>query len=971
MTSTQKSKIELPLPSTSNAETNHSRRKTDKLTSGINIGYINVRSVLPKIDQVQHLLNFRDLHVLGVGETWLDNNIDDKEIGIDGYSIIRSDRNRHGGGVMFYVHDSLSYQQVQLIGHEVESIWLKFDIDRKKFVLGNIYRPPRSDIAYFDKILDLIEQAMNVSDNVIVIGDLNIDYKVDASLTTNPILQIEALFQMKQLVNAPTRTTIDTSSLIDIILTRVPEVHVSTEVLHVTMSDHFPVITRLRSQQKLQNEHKTVRFRDYKHFEVDDFLDDLKSSLNTDQQLELVKNKRATPDSEIQWQHFKKTFLEVSERHAPIKTMRMKQRYCPWINNEILTLMYKRDYLHRLACRNSCENTWNEYKRHRNLVTSTIRAEKRKYFDNELCNNMGNPKQFWKKINMLTGQQTKDTAAKEISAENFNDHFSNIGHTVVNNNSSKNVNEPLKWKNPPCTHMFKFTECSITDVSDYIKTLGCDSNIDVLGFDARLIHLSCHVISPFIVLILNASFSSSKLPNDWKFSRVTPVFKGKGSKADKNNYRPISVICHIAKVIEKVVQKQLLHYLLLNELIVLDQSAYRPMFNTQTALHRVVDSWIDNVCDGLLTGVCLLDIRKCFDTIDHNLLREKLAYYGVKGVELQWFSDYLSNRSQVVFHNKVLSDKNEITIGVPQGSVLGPTLFMLFINDISQNSGIGICNLYADDVIVYCDGSTLQEVNVNLQNSVSQLTAWYENNKLSINTSKSEVMLVSSPRRVFSDDLDITINGENLKFVQCANYLGMKLDCHLSWNDYVDKLCSSVACKLNRLRRLKGLVNKNVMTKIYVTTIQPCIDYGISIWGQTSKFNILKIQRLQNYAARLVTNNFDYLNCSSSAIIKSLRWMTVKQRCIYFTIVLMFKCIHGLAPFYLINDVVMNFDVNGFNTRSHPMNVYIPQVSSQLAKRAFKYIGASLWNDLPSFLKDTTDINNFKRKLRQHILTTT
>ena len=901
----------------------------------------------------------------------MDNTIDNKEIGIDGYSIIRHDRNRHGGGVMFYVHDSLPYQHVNLTGYEVENIWLKFNMDRKTYVLGNIYRPPRSDAAYFEKMLDLVAQAVNISDNVIVLGDMNIDYKSGDHALSNPLKQMETHFQMKQLVETPTGATTNSSSLIDVILTTVPDIHVKIEVLPIALSDHFPVITSLRSEQKPQHDHKTVRFRDYKHFKVDDFLTDLEKSLCEDQCFQKSTNSQTTPDPETLWQFFRTKFLEVSDLHAPIKTMRMKQRYCPWINNDILTLMYKRDHLHKLACSKKCENTWNEYARCRNLVTSTIRNEKRKYFDYELCKNMDNPKQFWKKISMLTGQQTKDTAAADISAQDFNDYFSTIGHTVVNNDVSRNDDEQLKWKNPPCVHTFKFKNCSVTDVSIYIKTLGWDTNTDVLGFDSRLIRLSCNVISPFIVMILNASLSSAKLPSDWKFSRVTPVFKGKGCKVEKNNYRPISVIGHIAKIIEKVVQQQFLDYLLVNELITIDQSAYRPMHNTQTALHRVVEAWIDNVCDGLLTGVCLLDIRKCFDTIDHSLLKQKLAHFGVKGLEYEWFSDYLSDRSQVVYHNKALSNKNTVTIGVPQGSVLGPTLFMLFINDISQNSGTGICNLYADDVIVYCHGSTVHEVNVNLQDCVSQLTAWYNNNKLSINIGKSETMLVSSGRRIISDYLDITINGENLKSVQCANYLGMKLDCHLSWNDYVDKLCSSVACKLNRIRRFKSIVSTDVMRKIYLTTIQPCIDYGISVWGQTSECNLMKIQRLQNYAARLVTNNFDYYNCRSSELIKGLNWMTVRQRCAYFTIVLMFKCIHGLAPFYLVNNIVMNFDVNGLNTRSHPMNVYLPNVTSQLAKRSFNYTGASLWNGLPAVLKDITDINIFKRKLRLHILMST
>ena len=927
---------------------------------------MNVRSILPKLDQVHHLLYENEIHILGVGETWLDETVLNAELNIDGYSMIRMDRNRHGGGVMFYVSDSLQYKQFDIDTQNVESIWINVTIDKKMHIIGNIYRPPRSDSNYYEAMLDIIEQATRSSDNVILIGDLNYDYRKDDSLATNPIHFIESMFEMKQLVDSPTRVTTETSTLLDVILSSVPDHHISTRVLPISMSDHFPVITILKSQQKLKAAHKTVRFRDFKHFVLNDFLNDLNARLLNDQNVHNNLNNEC--DVEKIWLQFKMTFLEVSEAHAPMKTMRMKNRYSPWMNDNILNQMYHRDYLHKKAIRSKCANDWNEYTTQRNNVTMLVKNEKRKYFEDELCKNVKNPKQFWKKINQLTGKNNHVTAPDDISAQNFNDFFSNIGHSVVNDNVSNDRNESYEWKNPACIYTFNFNQCTVGDVSKVIKSLGNDSSLDVLGFDTKLLYVASDCVSSIITKIINLSLSTAKVPRDWKYSRVTPVYKGKGNKDDMNNYRPISVIGHLAKVMEKVVQKQLLHYLLSNDLISIDQSAYRPMHNTQTALHRVIDSWIDNICDGLLTGICLLDIRKCFDTIDHMLLKEKLNYYGIKGVEIDWFSDYLKDRSQAVFHNKMLSDKNNVTIGVPQGSVLGPILFMLFVNDISQNSDIGICNLYADDTIVYCQGDSVQDVNGKLQNCVSYLNEWYISNKLSVNISKCEVMLISSSRRFLSDDLEICIDGQNLKYVNCANYLGMKIDNHLTWNDYVNKLCSNVASKLNRLRRLQNTVSKDVLCKIYLSMIQPCIDYAISVWGQTSQYNILKIQRLQNYAARIVTNNFDYIHCRGINIVNDLKWMNVKKRCDYFTCILMFKCIHGLAPNYLVDDVVMNFDVNGMFTRSHDMNVYVPYVSSQFAKRSFKYSGAILWNELPSFLKDLHNISDFKRHLKCHIL---
>ena len=168
--------------------------------------------------------------------------------------------------------------------------------------------------------------------------------------------------------------------------------------------------------------------------------------------------------------------------------------------------------------------------------------------------------------------------------------------------------------------------------------------------------------------------------------------------------------------------------------------------------------------------------------------------------------------------------------------------FLLFINDISKNCNTGTCNLYADDTIAYCHGNSIAEVQGKLQTCVTQLNEWYVNNKLSVNTSKCEIMLISSSRRHLSDHLDITINGTNLKYVQCANYLGMKIDCQLLWNDYENKLCSNIASKLSRLRRLKGIVSSHLMGKIYVTAVQPCIDYAISVWGQTVNTTFTKFK---------------------------------------------------------------------------------------------------------------------------------
>ena len=196
----------------------------------------------------------------------------------------------------------------------------------------------------------------------------------------------------------------------------------------------------------------------------------------------------------------------------------------------------------------------------------------------------------------------------------------------------------------------------------------------------------------------------------------------------------------------------------------------------------------------------------------------------------------------------------------------------------------------------------------------------------------------------------------------------MKIDNHLTWNDYVTALCRKIGLKLRQLRRLKSYVPQDVLNKIYTGTIQPCIDYAISVWGRTSDQNLLKIQRLQNHAARIVCNNFDYVNSRGIDLVASLRWMNVKQRADYFTTILMFKCIRNTAPTYLSDPIDMYNDINERSTRRHPLNIHVPFVSSQIGMRSFAYNGAKLWNQLPSSVKETQSLQDFKHKLRQHIM---
>ena len=495
--------------------------------------------------------------------------------------------------------------------------------------------------------------------------------------------------------------------------------------------------------------------------------------------------------------------------------------------------------------------------------------------------------------------------------------------------------------------------------------------MDVLGFDRKLLYLSRDVISPIICKFINVSINSKCVLDDWKLSRVTPVYKGKGTMDDSGNYRPISVVSHIAKVVEKEIQKQLMCYLEDHNFVTPDQSAYLKRHNTQTSLHRVIDDLLWNANDGLITGICSLDIKKCFDTINHKILLKKLEMYGFNDDVIQWFISYLANRGSIVYCRNQYSDIKHTNIGVPQGSVLGPTLFLLYVNDINNYIDNAVCNLYADDVLIYCCGKNVSDVNEKLQSSLCCIKEWYDRNLLVVNASKSSTMLVTTRQReaLLSGEMHLFLGEDELQDVDCCDYLGLKIDKNLNWNKYINSLCSQLCSKIWSLSRLRKFLPYEILLQVFKSYIQPKIDYAITVWGYTSETNMNKIQRMQNRAARAIFDNYDYVNVRGIDLVAEMKVMNVRQRRDYFMSLLVFKCIHGLAPDYLSNEILMAIEVSERTGRNVNENdVFIPCVNIEMTRNTFSCRGPIVWNGLQDHLKECTDVNDFKNKAKLYFL---
>ena len=937
--------------------------KGNTCRKGYRILHTNICSLLSKLPEVCILIDKYNLDIISVNETHLDDTINDFELNIQGFTMYWNDRNRCGGGVALYIRDNVKQKlRPDLFIPGIESLWVEIFIPNSgPYLIGTMYRPPSARKEYYENMIENIELAASNNKEIILLGDLNFDYKLDESLSSNPVYWIEALFELTQLIEKPTRRTLTTSSLLDVILTSRPEKHISSGVIQTTFSDHYCVITVLDvskpGAQKQQHNH--IKFRDYKKFDKSAFLNDVKHS-------ECFANVMMESDVIKGWGNWKEEFLKICDHHAPMVEKRLRNRNSPWITPQIIKMMYQRDYMHRKAVDTQCDDMWQKYRELRNKINDTIKFEKQQYYEDAIISNQRNPKSMWKKINELVRENKHNSTMKcNIPASKFNDFFSTIGHKVT---AKLGNGCEFKWKNPPSVHSFEFHIIEENKVRKDIEALDSDSSNDVLKLDCKLLKLSSSLICTSLTHLFNLSLMSRIIPPDWKLARITPIYKGKGDTSEECNYRPISVLSYVAKLFEKQVHFQLLHYLEFHSFITPYQSAYLKKHSTVTCLHRVVDDMCENIDDDLLCGVCFLDIEKCFDSINHDILRRKLAQYGVNGDALQWFENYLQGRPQCVRVNNVTSESRPCTMGVPQGSILGPLLFLLYVNDFPQHVQNENCNIFADDTIIYSFGSNVHEVMTHLQGALDSAIPWYTSNRLGINADKSAMMLVGKNSKV-QNHVNVTINNVPVEQVNSMKYLGIHLDDNLSWDVQCDKLYRNIAGKISVLRRIRSFTKPGTLKSLYEKTVQPVFDYACTVWSNTKQGNIQKLQRAQNYAARIVSGNFDYVNFRSLDLLHALKWPTVQERCNYFTALLMYKSINGLTPLHLTDSLVRACDVHDRNTRlSNSKDVHVPPHKSNILKRSFIYNDSVIWNNLPSEIKRAENLNQFTYRYKTTIL---
>ena len=422
----------------------------------------------------------------------------------------------------------------------------------------------------------------------------------------------------------------------------------------------------------------------------------------------------------------------------------------------------------------------------------------------------------------------------------------------------------------------------------------------------------------------------------------------------------------VARLFDNLVFNQLYQYLDENGFLSPDQSGFRALHSTVTPLLKCTDDWYSWLDTGQMTGLIFIDLKKAFDTVDHEILCQKLYRYGVQDRELAWFKSYLSNRKQFARANGVDSKIEEIDIGVPQGSCLGPLLFLVYIKDLSLAIKNSKTSMFADDSSIYRCSTDVPQLNREINEDLEKLDEWLMGNKLSLNVAKTHSMLIAFQQKhkslAHSDiRVDPKIREREIEIRSKAKYLGVLLDENLNWREHIRTVSAKASRAVGFLKYSKQYLSLTAVKILYTIIVEPHFQYCCSVWGCCNATEIQLLQKLQNRAARIVTNS------SFDAVIKpmfeSLGWKTIQQLMDRQSKIVTFKFLKSLAPKYLCELFNRNSACSSGNLRNTNTDVWLPRKNTVIGQKAFSFRGANIWNSLSTKAKLAPSLYKFKENL--------
>ena len=633
---------------------------------------------------------------------------------------------------------------------------------------------------------------------------------------------------------------------------------------------------------------------------------------------------------------------------VPLRRLRVKRISSPWNHSpEIASARRQRDWLHRQAIKFGDPDVWSDYRRCRNKVTAMTRSAKHQYLSNLGLNLKHDSSKFWKHFSHLSShQRSQYQTNSDFTSEDINEHFLSVAQKTVSVLPSSHTSPTSYITINTDVSPLKLSEVDVQEVVECISHLDSHKAVGVDGIPAKFVKASPLCLAVLLTKLINKSISSAVFPDCWKSAVVTPIPKSRNSSS-LSNFRPISVLPIFSKVLERIVSNQMIDHFNKYDLFSQRQSGFRCGHSTHDVLLHVSNCFSGAIDRGEYVGAVFLDLAKAFDCVDHSILLQKLGCYGFGDSAHSWLRSYLNNRTQRVAFQGCLSSSGPIKVGVPQGSILGPLLFSIYVNDLPSVISLSDINMYADDMELHFSHGDLFVVEKTLQADVENVSTWLVVNRLKLNVIKSLCMLIGSCQRTGGLNLTIMLDGAILKQVCSTKYLGVYFDRHLTWQVHVDYVLGRVRRKLFAMNRVRP-ASSRVLQLLYQAYILPVLDYCDTVWLPSNSSSTRRLERLHSK----FTSSFhssDNFNFRSS----------LTERRTFHTAVQVFKILNKISPPYLHGIFSYAVDVTGRSGRNLH-RLFVPSVRTNYGKQSLAYRGTAIWNRLPKALYSAKTVNGFK-----------
>lgn len=948
-------------------------------SQSFSILHTNIRSIPKNLEELEKYLSLLhyEFTVIGISETWLnESNVSQYCIPNYRHEYLCRQSGKKGGGVSLFVKTGIDFTRrhdLTFSENFCECLFVEISMNSfgisKNSLIAVIYRPPNTDLQKFnDKISEVLNNIKNENKDIYVVGDFNVNLlESDVHLLSAEFLETMYSFGLFPLINKPTRVNITTATLIDNIFTNnVISNDIVNGIFFVEISDHFPVFSITSHVQQNDSEPK-IKSRDHSKRNIDKFTAELRNA-NWGEVL-------ATKNGKDAFDLFFSEFSNLYHKSFPLKAI--KPGYLnkkPWLSEGLKNSIKRKNMLYLKASREKTRDQLDRYKTYKVALKKILSISERKHYEELLEKYKTNSRKLWSIIkDVINKKKTRTYPAKFTVngaltddkfkiANNFNQYFINVGK-ILADKIPKTRKNPLDYISNCNDHTIVLESTDQVEIKKTVVSLK-DSSPGWDGIQAKIIKQTYQEYLDPLTHICNLSLSQGFFPSNMKIAKVIPLFKSNDS-TEISNYRPVSILPVFSKILEKLFYDRLLSFLNKHNTLYKYQFGFRKQHSTNMALMILIDNIVSAIDKGEIVVGVFLDFRKAFDTVDHDILLQKLYKLGIRGVANDWIKEYLHKRTQFVSFNNCESRKEYITFGVPQGSILGPLLFLLYINDISNVSDLLLPLIFADDTNIFIRGKSVDDTIRSMNREMCKIVAWLNANKLSLNIEKTHFMIFSSPRRRIVRQEEVMISGKTVKYTEETKFIGVVLDSKLKWDKQISILKTKIARGIGILIKARKALSHSTLITLYYSFIYPHYTYCIEVWGKAADVYINSIWKLQKRIIRIITSS--QYRAETNPLYKKLNFLKLSSIYSFQINIFLFKFIKGMLPEIFDNLFERNMVVSVRNTR-HKYKLRVPIYRLNISQNTIRFQGVKEWNSVGDNIDHYCSLHTFKKRLKQYFI---